>query len=105
MLVPKRHITRIEEVRVEEFQELQDLTHYALEMYSEAGLMHDPETPVQNYVFFWRFRQSGEANRFAHLHVHLAPDKDRFWDPILDNSAHLADISLLREGRYVPHQN
>lgn len=99
MLIPKRHVERIEELTPEEFMDFQSQITYAMSRYSALDLRHPDGDPVKNYVMLWRTREKNQPNGVKildHLHVHIAPDKEGRWDPILEDDAYRTDISLLR---------
>lgn len=97
MLVPKRHITKMEEINDYEWMELKEMHTYAMNKYRNAKLTRIDGSDVDRYVFFWRQRdnpidpQTG-AFKPNHFHIHMAPDKDRLWDSILDKDAYKLDI-------------
>ncbi|MGX1769508.1 hypothetical protein ACWIE7_14565 [Dietzia sp. NPDC055343] len=63
-----------------------------------------PETDKSGkFIFFWRFRSEldnelSDQRKLAHSHLHLAPDRERMFDPLLDETAHVIDyVPLLNK--------
>lgn len=97
MLIPKRHFVEYHEMTFLEAGELTTAILYANKRMLDAKLEREDGTLVEKIVHFWRYR----ANRFDpqsgtvrpnHFHLHITPDKDHLWDPILDESPTEVDI-------------
>ena len=97
MFVSKRHLRELGELNVSEVGGLVDIYTHAIERFRKAKLARADGTSIQKYVLFWRLRDnlmdvvSGNM-RPDHFHIHLAPDKDHLWDPIVDEGA--VDIDM-----------
>jgi diadenosine tetraphosphate (Ap4A) HIT family hydrolase len=97
MLVPKRHISRIKELNVDEWHEFLMLQERIVEIYRDSGLKFTDGTKLENVLIFWRHRYQLynpklKANNVDHLHVHFACDREHFLDPISDEDASAWEI-------------
>lgn len=101
MLTPKRHIEEMSELSVVETGELFKIYQIAVDSLKR----HESTLPIDErsgkYIFFWRFRSEFQTNKsgqrkIKHFHLHLAPDQEGMFDPLLDESAPQVDyIPLL----------
>lgn len=97
MIVPKRHFEKYSDMTIQEAGELVTVIDYGEKKIIDAKIVRKDGTQVKKVVYFWRFRMdrldkvSGTI-RPSHFHIHLAPDKDHLWDPILDENASEVDI-------------
>ena len=100
MFITKRHVKELSELSITEMGELIEFYAYAIERFRKAKLSRPDGTEIKKYVFFWRLRDdlfdpiSGNK-RPDHFHIHLAPDKDHLWDPVIDKDASKVDIVRL----------
>jgi diadenosine tetraphosphate (Ap4A) HIT family hydrolase len=97
MVISKRHFVEFDEQTYKENAELLDVLSHVKRKMLDAKLKRADGSDVKKIIHFWRFR----ANRFDpisgtvrpdHFHIHIVPDKDHLWDPILDEDAHKCDI-------------
>jgi len=97
MVIPKRHFVEFDEQSYKENGELLDVLAHVKRKMIDAKLQRSDGSEVKKIVHFWRFRAdrydpiSGTV-RPDHFHLHITPDKDHLWDPILDADAHTCDI-------------
>jgi diadenosine tetraphosphate (Ap4A) HIT family hydrolase len=100
MFMPKRHFREYSEMSVCEAGELVEMYRIAIDKYRTSGLKRCDGKDVRKYVFFWRLRDdlydpvSGNT-RPDHFHIHLAPDKDHLWDPVIEEKAYTWEVSKL----------
>lgn len=100
MLIPKRHIVEFNELTVIEMGEFVEMYESAVATLRSADLHNPDGSPIKKYIFFWRLRDdpvdhlSGNL-RPGHLHVHVTPDRDHLFDPLLDEEAVRTDFSPL----------
>lgn len=101
MLITKRHIKEMTEMSLSEMGELAEMYNHIINKFRKCQLKRTDGSEVKKYVFFWRLRDdlydpvSGNL-RPDHFHIHLAPDKDHLWDPVIEKDAHQIDIELLK---------
>jgi diadenosine tetraphosphate (Ap4A) HIT family hydrolase len=97
MIVPKRHFVEFHEMTFREAGEMVEVVSYATKKMLDAELKREDGSGVKKIVYFWRFR----ADRFDpisgtvrpdHFHLHIVPDKDHLWDPILDKKPHTCPV-------------
>lgn len=92
LLFPKRHIKEFSQLTIKEMEELKKITIFVIGKYKQKKLRLKNGDKLRKYVFFWRLREdnrdliSGNI-RPNHFHIHIAPDKDHLWDPIIDSTA------------------
>lgn len=92
MLIPKRHFQHLWDTTEEEMAEYNQLVKKILEIYSKKNLHRKDGSKIKNYVFFWRLRNDSRDpishnTRPDHFHLHIAPDKEHRWDPVVDPTA------------------
>ena len=101
MFISKRHFEKFADMTFREAGELPTAIDYGEKKMLESGLERVGGTKVEKVVYFWRYR----FNRFdpisgtvrpAHFHIHLTPDKDHLWDPIIEKDAHKIDVKILK---------
>lgn len=105
MFVPKRHVEQMSELSVVEIGELFSMYESAVEVFRDFE--HDISSDDFNgkFIFFWRFRgridgEYVDQRKIDHFHLHLAPDKERMFDPILVNGASNYDyVPLLNQAK------
>ncbi|SMQ72342.1 Diadenosine tetraphosphate (Ap4A) hydrolase [Plantibacter sp. VKM Ac-1784] len=110
MLIPRRHVVEMSDLSVVETGEL--FTIYAIAVDALRNFQSNlPEGErTGKYIFFWRFRSEVDAEvsdqrKLSHFHLHLAPDRERMFDPLLDKDAHEVDyIPLLNIAKRLPSQ-
>ena len=101
MIVPKRHFEKFSDMTFLEAGELIKVIDYGEKKMIDAKLKRDDGTLIEKVVYFWRFRLdrfdplSGTV-RPSHFHCHLCFDKDRLWDPIIDENAKDWDPDVFR---------
>jgi len=100
MFITKRHATEMSLLSVMEMGELVEMYTYAVQKFRAARLKNRDGKEIKKYVFFWRLRDdrldplSGNIKP-DHFHIHLAPDKDHLWDPVIDQDAVGIDLKKL----------
>ena len=101
MIISKRHFERYADMTFLEAAELTEVIGYGEKKMLDAKLVRNDGSLVEKIVYFWRYR----FNRFdpisgtirpAHFHIHLTPDKDHLWDPIIDKDAYKVKIEKLK---------
>lgn len=97
MVIPRRHFVEFDEQSYKENAELLDVLSHVKRKMLDANLKKSDGTPVKKIVHFWRYRldrfdKVSGMMRQNHFHVHITPDKDHLWDPILDLDANTCDI-------------
>ncbi len=102
MLIPKRHFRYFWDMKEAEIKELTKLTRVIIQFYREKKLHRRDKSLIKQYVFFWRLRDNlydpiSKNIRYDHFHIHIAPDKDHSWEPIIDPKAHLWDVNEFRK--------
>lgn len=101
MLVPKRHVIRLTDLTVTETGEMYEMLEMSVDKLRAAQLRNVDGTPIKKFIFFWRLRDdtfdylSGNI-RPDHLHLHVTPDRDHLFDPVLDGQAYQADLTQLQ---------
>lgn len=102
MIISKRHFVRYSDMTFKEAGELPFVFDYAEKKILDSELKRKDGSLIEKVVYFWRFR----ANRFDpvsgtvrpdHFHIHLSPDKDHLWDPIVEKSANEVNVLKLRD--------
>jgi len=97
MVISKRHFVEFDEQTYKENGELLDVLSYVKRKMLDANIRRADGSKIKKIVHFWRFR----ADRFDpisgsirpdHFHIHITPDKDHLWDPILDDGAYKCDV-------------
>jgi diadenosine tetraphosphate (Ap4A) HIT family hydrolase len=101
MFIPKRHIEDIDLVNEEEFIDLKGIKSIAVEQYKKAKIISPSNTEADLFLYFWKVRNDGfdsanKVTKSTHLHIHMVPDNDNSWIPILDPSAIEYEIELLK---------
>jgi galactose-1-phosphate uridylyltransferase len=101
MLIPKSHRVEMSELSVVEVGELFNIYDQAVTVLKSFQPLLPEKDRADRYIFFWRLRSeyvdqvSGEV-KLSHFHLHLTPDRDKLFDPLLDDSASKVDcIPLL----------
>lgn len=99
MFIPKRHVTEISELSVQEMGELFSVYLKAVETLQELHRQLPDEEQTGKFIFFWRFRWDSSKDRKHqkapdHFHLHLSPDRAGLFDDSLDEEA--KDIDYLR---------
>lgn len=101
MIIPKRHFEKYSDMTMQEAGELVTVIDYGEKKIIDAHLTRDDGSLIEKVVYFWRYRM----NRFdkvsgtvrpSHFHIHLCPDKDHLWDPIIADNAHEWDVEVLK---------
>jgi diadenosine tetraphosphate (Ap4A) HIT family hydrolase len=97
MLIPKRHFVELGEMSDFETLEMKELLSLVTSKYRSANLLREDKTKVEKFIYFWRKRDNTYdpvSNNFRpdHFHIHIAPDKDHLWDPVLDKNPYLCDV-------------
>lgn len=107
LLIPKDHVVTPMEfspVQLGEFIEIVRIATRKL-----CATMIDFES-VSKILYFWRYRFKGNEKDLSskhreHFHLHIVPERDRLFDPILDNYAvwdeSTLDIEPDEVGRYL----
>lgn len=92
MLVPKRHVVQIHELSVVETGELFSIYSQAVSVLKKHEAMIPEKLRTGKYLFFWRYRDTqrevSDQRKVDHFHLHVAPDRERLFDPLLDEDAH-----------------
>jgi diadenosine tetraphosphate (Ap4A) HIT family hydrolase len=101
MIIPKRHFEKYSDMTFMEAGELVSVIDYGEKKLLSSNLLRSDGSKVEKVVYFWRFRfnrfdEKSGTIRPAHFHIHLCPDKDHLWDPIIDEDAHLIDLEKLK---------
>lgn len=101
MILSKRHFLRFSDMSFKEAGELTQVIDYGEKKILDAKLKRKDGTLIEKVVYFWRFRLNAYdpisgTTRNGHFHLHLAPDKDHLWDPIVDPTACKIDMSILK---------
>jgi diadenosine tetraphosphate (Ap4A) HIT family hydrolase len=101
MFVPKRHIVDLEDISTEEFEDLKKVKQTALAQYEKADYHWPDGSAVSMFCYTWRVRQDGfdeinKVTKSAHLHIHMSPEQDNRWTPILDPEATKYDFHKLK---------
>ncbi|XVV02505.1 HIT family protein [Actinosynnema sp. CA-248983] len=97
MLIPKAHRIEMCELSVVEVGELFSIYGQAVAVLHHLQPLLPEAERADRYIFFWRLRSeyrdrvSGEV-KVSHFHLHLAPDQDKLFDPLLDDSAAKVDF-------------
>lgn len=102
MFIPKSHKVQMSELSVPEMGELFEVYERAVQVFRNLGTDLPPEDFNGKFIFFWRFRDrlDGETTdqvKLSHFHLHLAPDRERMFDPILNERAVDYDYKALVE--------
>ena len=101
MILSKRHFEKFGDMTFKEAGELPGVIDYGEKRILESKLKREDGTLIEKVVYFWRYR----FNRFdsitgtikpAHFHLHLTPDRDHLWDPVIDLEADKWDIEILK---------
>lgn len=92
MFIPKRHVTEISHLSVQEMGELFTVYQVAVDTLQKLHSNLPDEEQSGKFVFFWRFRwdSSKDAHHQKspdHFHLHLSPDRSGLFDPSLDENA------------------
>lgn len=99
MLVPKRHVVQIHELSVVETGELFSIYSQAVAVLKRHEEVIPASLRTGKYLFFWRYRdkqrETTNQRKLDHFHLHVAPDRERMFDPVLDDSAHNVDFIRL----------
>lgn len=107
MFIPKRHVVEMSELSVIETGELFKIYDRAVDVFKSFQDQLPEEDRTGKYIFFWRFRserssEKTDQRKLNHFHLHLAPDRERLFDPLLDQSAHNVNyiplLNLASEG-------
>lgn len=101
LLVPKRHFKEFTDMNSQELEEFNKTIKYTLETLQSANLKYDDGEPVEMFLFFWRVRDRnydpvGKVKKTDHFHLHIVPEKEHMWEPILDKEAWDIDMDCLR---------
>ncbi len=97
LLVSRRHFEEFPQLTIKELTQLKEAITFVTNKYRQKKLRLKDGTRIQKYVFFWRLRDnkydsiSGNT-RMGHFHIHIAPDKDHLWDPVVDSTANQFDF-------------
>lgn len=100
MIIPKRHFEKYSEINHKEAKELVKAINYGEDKILNSNLYRTDGSKIEKVVYFWRYRKnrydpvSGNM-RPSHFHLHLIPDRDHLWDPVVDPNAKDWDINLL----------
>ncbi len=96
MLAPYRHVATFAELNDAEVRELHALTGRIEKSYNLLTSNEGGDSIPKNVVFFWRKRYEigeGRDNQSnQHYHLHISPDKDHSWEPVLDNEAYKINV-------------
>jgi diadenosine tetraphosphate (Ap4A) HIT family hydrolase len=99
MLVPKRHVVQIHELSVIETGELFSVYSQVVEILVKHEAYIPEALRTGKYIFFWRYRdhqgEPSDQRKVEHFHMHIAPDRERMFDPLLDADAHTFDYITL----------
>lgn len=100
MIISKRHFVEFHEMTFREAGELVEAISYATKTMLDAKLTREDGVEIKKVVYFWRFRADrfdpiSKTVRPDHFHLHLTPDKDHLWDPILDKHPEKVDVKKL----------
>ncbi len=92
IIYPKRHIEKMSEISAEDFEQIKFLYDQALGLYKDNKIKHkNTGKLIDQYVLIFRYRESTENNfksyKVRHLHIHISPDCEDSFDPILDKDA------------------
>lgn len=101
LLVPKRHFKEFSDMNNHEQDEFNKVLRYTLTSLQSANLRYNDGQPVEMFLFFWRIRDRnydpvGKVRKTDHFHLHIVPEKEHMWEPILDKEAWDIDMELLR---------
>ena len=101
MILSKRHFEKFSDMTFKEAGELPSVIDYGEKKILESKLKRADGTLVEKVVYFWRYRfnrfdQISGTVRPAHFHVHLCPDKEHLWDPILELDAYRTSLEVLK---------
>lgn len=102
MFVPKEHRVQMSELSVVEVGELFRIYEDAVAVLGQLQERLPEPQRISKYLFFWRLRdeyreKTTGRRKLAHFHLHLAPDREGLFDPLLDENAHAVD--------YIPLMN
>lgn len=100
MIIPRRHFEKYSEMSVMEAGELVRAVEYGEKRILDAKLLRDDGSLIEKVVYFWRYRMNKfdpktGTMRPSHFHIHLCSDRDRLWDPIVDDEACVWDTRIL----------
>lgn len=101
MIIPRRHFEKFTDMTFIEAGELTSVVDYGEKKIIDSRLLRKDGSLVEKVVYFWRHRVNNfdpqsKTYRPSHFHIHLSPDQDRLWDPIVDASANQVDMSVLK---------
>lgn len=99
MLIPKKHYEDVTDIPPDEMSELVQLYAYARDKFLNASLTYDDGVPIYQYNFMWRIRTDKMAeiegfHKPKHLHLHLVPDREYMFAPIMDKRAKDFDYTI-----------
>lgn len=99
MLIPKKHYEDINEIPAAELVEMVKLYEHAKQKYLAANLKYDDGVPIYQYNMFWRTRTEEMPKvtgiyKPLHFHLHIAPDREELFVPIMDKNARDFDYSI-----------
>ena len=97
LIMSKRHFVEFDDMTFKEASELPTVLAFTKKKFIDAKLVLANGKVADRYVYFWRMRvdwrdtETG-AIKPDHFHLHLAPDIDHSWDPILNKDAYKCDV-------------
>jgi len=103
MFIPKRHFVEMDEMTVVEMGELIEMYSSAIKKMRSLGLVIN-EKAIERFLFFWRlrdtnFEETSQTRRLSHFHMHLTPDVEGLFDPLLTKDARDWDPTRLAGNR------
>ena len=92
MVIPRRHILHLSEIRLSEWTEFRIIYEDVIGAYREAKFKHANGTDIVKYLIMIRARDynldhSQDIKRPDHLHIHFLPDAIGKLDPLLEEQA------------------
>ncbi len=96
IVISKNHKVKFADLLPEELAELKTIFIEAENAFIKSGIIKSESNWGMDIL--WRQRASIEGYETrSHIHIHLCPNREGLYNPILDPEAHLIDTSLLRK--------
>ncbi|MEI6022906.1 MAG: HIT domain-containing protein [bacterium] len=96
LLIPKRHITRFEELQTEELFELSSILKEVEHRYIDAHIVSEDSVYGDQMYFCWRSRfVPKEKKSVEHFHLHICPKFEIQQGIILEDDAWDIEIGVL----------
>ncbi len=94
IIISKKHKTNFSELTSREVSELKDIFVFAENSYKKADIVKDDSTWGMDILWRQRAKTNGYETR-SHIHIHLCPQPEGRFNPILDNKSHKIKPELL----------